>query len=67
MHGEIDAAVEQRLLDLLGEQALAAHFRQRPVLDGIARGADDDEFDRRLVDAERLRQPRTHGARLHQR
>ena len=28
MHGDIDAAVEQRLLDLLGEQALAAGFRK---------------------------------------
>ena len=67
MHGEIDAAVEQRFLDLLGEQALAADLRQRPVLDGVAGGADDDELDRRLVHPERRGQPRAHGARLHQR
>ena len=39
---------EQRFLDLLGEQALAAHLRQRPVLDRVAGGADDNELDRRL-------------------
>ena len=36
MHREIDRAGEQRLLDLLGEQALAAGLRQRPVLDAVA-------------------------------
>ena len=36
----------QRLLDLLGEQALAADLGQRPVLDRVAGGADDHEFDR---------------------
>ena len=37
MHREIDAAVDQRLLDLLGEQPLAAGLRQRPVLNPVAR------------------------------
>ena len=32
--------VEQRLLDLLGEQALAADLGERPVLDAVAGGAD---------------------------
>ena len=36
----IDALRQQRLLDLLDEQALAAGLGQRPVLDGIARGPD---------------------------
>ena len=40
MHGDIDAVAEQRFLDLLGEQALAAGFRQRPVLDAVAAGGD---------------------------
>jgi len=43
--GEIDPAVAERLLDLLGEQALAAGLRQRPVLDGIAGGLDDGDGD----------------------
>ena len=37
--------VEQRLLDLLGEQALAAGLGQRPVLDAVAGGADHLELD----------------------
>ena len=45
MHREVDGAGEQRLLDLLGEQALAAGLRQRPVLDRVAGGADDLELD----------------------
>ena len=46
MHREIDLAREQRLLDLLGEQALAAGFGQRPVLDAVAAGADRHDLDR---------------------
>ena len=49
MHREIDAPVEQRLLDLLCKQAFAALFRQRPILNGIAAGANDDELDLVLV------------------
>ena len=45
MHGEIDRAVEQRLLDLLGEQPLAARFAQRPVLDAVAGRFDDDDLE----------------------
>ena len=67
MHGEIDAAVEQRLLDLLGEQALAADLGQRAVLDRVAGGADDDELDRVLAHIQGGRQPGAHRARLHQR
>ena len=39
MDGAVDAAVEQRLLDLLGEQALAADLQQRAVLHPVAGGA----------------------------
>ena len=42
---EIDAAGEQCLLDLFGEQAYAADLRQRSVLDAVAGGADDLQFD----------------------
>ena len=41
VHGEVDPAVQQRLVDLLGEQPLAADLRQRPVLHRVAGGADD--------------------------
>jgi hypothetical protein len=67
MHRQIDAAVQQCFLDLFGEQALAAHFRQRPVLDRVAGSADDDELDCLLIHPERYGQPRAHGARLYQR
>ena len=45
VHGGIDAAAEQRFLDLLDEQALAAGLGQRPVLDHVAGGLDDHDLD----------------------
>ena len=39
----IDAAIEQGLLDLLGEEALAPLFQQPPVLDAVAGGGDLDQ------------------------
>ena len=45
MHRKVDGAIEQRLLDFLGEQPLAAGFRERPVLDVVPGGADRDELD----------------------
>ena len=46
MHGEVDVAGQQRLLDLLGEQALAADLGERPVLDAVAGGLDDAHLER---------------------
>jgi hypothetical protein len=46
MDGEIDASGEQRLLDLFGEQALAAVGGQRPLAGAVAAGADGDDLDR---------------------
>ena len=40
VHREVDAAVGQRLVDLLGEQALAADVGQAAVLHRVAGGAD---------------------------
>src|SRR6516162_2647740 len=45
MHGEVDTPGEQRLLDLLGEQALAADFGQATVLHPVARCANGDDLD----------------------
>ena len=45
MHGEVDGAGEQRLLDFLGEEPLAAGLGQRPVLNDVAGGADDADLD----------------------
>ena len=41
----VDAPRQQRFLDFLDEQALAAGLRQRPILDGIARGLDGHDLD----------------------
>src|SRR5260370_1119140 len=45
MHRQIDGARAERLLDLLGEETLAAGLRQRPVADGGGGGADGLELD----------------------
>ena len=45
MHREIDRIVEKRLFDLFGEQALAAHLRERAILDDVARGANHLDRD----------------------
>ena len=67
MHREIDRAGRQRLLDLLGEQALAAGLRQRPVLDAVAGGADHLELDPLRVEPVRRGERLAHHARLRQR
>ena len=49
--GEVERALEQSGLDLLGEQALAADLGQRPVLDPVALRAHDHDLDRGVVEA----------------
>ena len=67
VHGKIDVAGEQGFFQLLGEQALAAGFDQRPVGDPVARRLDNDELT--LLGRETMRrlQPRRHLARLGER
>ena len=67
VHGDVDAPVEQRLLDLLGEEALAAGFRKRPVLDAVATGRDDLDGEGVLGHSVRRHQQRPHLVRLCQR
>ncbi len=45
MHGEIDNPLEKRLVDLLGEQPLAAEVAQGLIADAVARRGDDLERD----------------------
>ena len=45
MHGKVDMTIEQRLIDLLGEQALAANLGEAPVLHPVAGRADRDNLD----------------------
>ena len=40
MHREVDPAIGQRLVDLLGEETLAANLSQAAVLHRIAGGPD---------------------------
>ena len=43
MDGDVDPAGQQGLLDLLGEQRLAADFQQAAILDAVAGGDDLDQ------------------------
>jgi hypothetical protein len=49
VHGDVDAAVEQRLINLLGEQALAANVCQRLPQHLVPRGLDDHNLQRALL------------------
>jgi hypothetical protein len=67
MHGQIDAAIQQSVLDLLGEQPLAAHLAQRAILDAVTAGLDDDRFEKALGQAMDRDQPPAHLVGLGQR
>ena len=67
MHGEVDLAGQQRLLDLLGEKALAAGLGERPVLDAVAGGLDGADLEGMPAGAVRRLQALLHLARLRQR
>jgi len=68
--GDVDAAVQQGFLDLLGEQGLAADFQQAAILDAVAGGDDldqgDKSFDLGIGHAERPADGALHHARLGQ-
>jgi hypothetical protein len=49
MHRDVDAAVEQRVVNLLGEQALAADVGERLVEDLVAGGLDDHDLQGALL------------------
>jgi len=72
MHGDIDGAGQQGILDFLGEQPFAACVGQgstldRHVLDLVAGGADDLDFDGLRRHAARLGNRALRLARLAQR
>ncbi len=48
MHGDVGAAFLHRHLQFLHEQALAADFGERAVLDAVALRAHRHELDRQL-------------------
>jgi hypothetical protein len=45
MDGDIDAALEQGVLDCLGERAVAAKLHKRDIAHLVANGFDFDQFD----------------------
>jgi|GEM_PF-6110017 len=59
MNGEINASVLQRLLDFLGEKPLAADFRQRTVLNAVARRGHGQNLDSLFRQAMRFHQTAT--------
>ena len=67
MHGEIDLSLQESGVEFLREQALAAGLRQRPVLDGVARGLDDAERKLDQIPAKRRREALLPLVRLRQR
>ena len=67
MHGEVDGASQQRLLDFLGEQPFASGFGQRPVLNHVAGRADHLDLDLLGGKAASGGQAPQHFARLDQR
>ena len=67
MDAKIDLAFEQRAVELLGPQRLAADLRERPVLDLVAGGRDLDDLDPAVGPALRRLDRRSDLARLRQR
>jgi N6-L-threonylcarbamoyladenine synthase len=69
MNCKVDPTVEQRRVEFLGPQRLAADFGKRAVLHAVAGGDDDDDLDRNVVGHEciadhvRLRQRERRSAR----
>ena len=66
VHGDIDPLIEQGLVDLLGEQPLAAEVAQRLVADAVAGGGDGLKRDGVLTKAMRSDQESAHMVRLPQ-
>ena len=64
--GDVQPAVAETILDLLREQALAAHFGQRPVLDAVAGGGHDLDGEGILRQRMGLHEPGTDLLRLRQ-
>src|SRR5262249_52811434 len=66
MHRKIDTAGQQCFLDFFREQALAALFRQRAILNDVAGRPDDDESNPVLFHAHSRGQSSPYRARLDQ-
>jgi hypothetical protein len=49
VHGDIDTAIQQSLIDLLCEETLSTDVRERLVQNLVARGLDDLDLERALL------------------
>jgi hypothetical protein len=67
MHGDVDCPGKQRFLDFLGKKPFAAGVRQRTVLNHVAGGADDLDFDVERIAPQRRGELRAYLRRLRQR
>ena len=67
MHGDVDLAGGERLLDLAGKEPLAADLLERAVLHPVAGGLDHRDLERRLGQIERLPKPAACLVRLRER
>ena len=56
MHGDIDAVVDQRLLDLFRKNTLTAEGGQR-IEPPVAAGSDEHQFDFHAAGAQLFRHP----------
>jgi len=63
----ISISPQHRGVDLLREQAFAAGFAERAILDEVAAGLDDDDLEGGGVDAMRAREPIPRLVCLHER
>src|SRR5438477_13210509 len=69
MDADVDALLDQRLLDFLHEQRLAAEVGERRLREAVARRSDDDDFGleaksrEAIGDARRLRERQPASAR----
>ena len=57
MHRDVDAPVEERLVELLGEEPLAACVREGAIGDAVSACADDDDLDLALREDAHLGEP----------
>jgi hypothetical protein len=57
MHSDVDPPVEERFIELLGEEPLAACLREGAIGDAVPARADDDDLDFTLRDDARAGEP----------
>jgi hypothetical protein len=67
MDGYVDRAIKLRLIEFLGEKPFAPDFAQGAILDHVATGLDDDDFEMLFESAMNQREAAARLMRLRQR